>query len=147
MQTIAEVMTRDVRSIAPQANVRRAAQMMEEMDVGAVPVCEGSKLTGMITDRDIVIRTIAKGEQPDNVRVEQIMSTSVRTCFDDQPVDEVLEQMADAQIRRVPVLDHDTQQLVGIVSLGDLAREHSAGIDQTLSQVSQGSSSQQPAAI
>ena len=146
MQIISEVMTRDVRSIAPQENVRRAAQMMEEMDVGAVPVCEGSKLTGMITDRDIVIRTIAKGEQPENVRVEQIMSTSVRTCFDDQPVDEVLEQMADSQIRRVPVLDHNTHQMVGIVSLGDLAQERAAGIDQALSQVSQSSSSQQPAA-
>ena len=146
MQIISEVMTRDVRSIAPQENVRRAAQMMEEMDVGAVPVCEGSKLTGMITDRDIVIRIIAKGEQPENVRVEQIMSTLVRTCFDDQSVDEVLEQMADSQIRRVPVLDHNTHQMVGIVSLGDLAQEHAAGIDQALSQVSQSSSSQQPAA-
>ena len=136
MQRIAEVMTRDVKSVSPQETVRRAAQMMDELNVGALPVCDGRKLVGMITDRDITIRAIAAGQSPDAAHVGEVMSDSVRWCFDDQTVDEVMQQMGDLQIRRVPVVDHYTKELIGIVSLGDLATKHSAQVDRTLEEIS-----------
>jgi CBS domain-containing protein len=136
MQRIAEVMTRDVRSVSPQETIRRAAQMMDELNVGALPVCDGQKLVGMVTDRDITVRGVAAGQSPDAAHVADVMSGSVRWCFDDQTVDEVMQQMGDSQIRRVPVVDHDTQELVGIVSLGDLATKHSAQVDRTLEEIS-----------
>lgn len=136
MQRIADVMTRDVMSVSPQESLRRAAQMMDELNVGALPVCDGERLVGMITDRDITVRATSAGEAPEDARVEDAMTDQVRWCFDDQSVDEVMQQMGSTQIRRVPVIEHDTQRLVGIVSLGDLATKHSAQVDRTLEEVS-----------
>jgi CBS domain-containing protein len=136
MQTIQDVMTRDVQSISPQETIQRAAQMMDELNVGAIPVLDGQKLVGMITDRDITVRATAAGKAPDSVRVGEVMSTDVRTCLANQTVDEVLGQMGDVQIRRVPVVDQNSQQVIGIVSLGDMATKHSAGIDRALEEVS-----------
>jgi CBS domain-containing protein len=136
MQTIQDVMTRDVRTISPQETVQRAAQMMDELNVGAIPVCDGQKLVGMITDRDITVRSTAAGQSPGSTHVSDVMSTDVRTCFTNQSVDEVLGQMGDVQIRRVPVLDEQSHQMVGIVSLGDMATKHSAGIDHALDEIS-----------
>jgi CBS domain-containing protein len=136
MQTIQDVMTRDVQSISPQETIRRAAQMMDELNVGAIPVLDGPKLVGMITDRDITVRATAAGQAPDSTRVGDVMSTDVRTCSPDQTVDEVLDQMGDVQIRRVPVIDQGSHQVVGIVSLGDMAAKHSAGVDHALEEVS-----------
>ncbi|MDN4036390.1 CBS domain-containing protein [Massilia sp. YIM B02443] len=121
MQTIREVMTPDVRTISPQESVQRAAQMMDELNVGAIPVCDGERLVGMITDRDITVRSVAAGQAPDATRVADVMSTDVRTCTSDQEVDAVMHQMGDVQIRRVPVIDQASQRLVGIVSLGGQA--------------------------
>jgi CBS domain-containing protein len=115
-------MTRNVAFVSPQASVRHAAQLMDDLNVGALPVCDGEKLVGMVTDRDITVRATSAGLAPDDVAVDDVMSTDVRWCFEDQPVDEVVRQMADTQIRRVPVVSHDeARRLVGIVSLGDLA--------------------------
>jgi len=136
MQTISDVMTRDVSVIGPQENVRRAAQLMDELNVGALPVCDGRRLVGVITDRDITVRATAAGESPENMRVEQVMTDQVRWCYEDQTVDEVMQQMADTQIRRVPVVTRDTHELIGIVALGDLATKHSAQVDRTLEQIS-----------
>jgi CBS domain-containing protein len=136
MQTIRDVMTPDVQSISPQETVQRAAQLMDELNVGAIPVLDGRKLVGMITDRDITVRSTAAGQAPDQARVGDVMSTDVRTCAPDQTVDEVLDRMADVQIRRVPVVDAQSQQVIGIVSLGDMAAKHSAGIDHTLESIS-----------
>jgi len=99
-------------------------------------VLDGQKLVGMITDRDITVRSTAAGQAPDQARVGDVMSTDVRTCAPNQTVDEVLGQMGDVQIRRVPVVDQASQQVVGIVSLGDMAAKHSAGIDHTLEEIS-----------
>lgn len=122
MQTVSQIMTRNVQFISPQDTLRRAAQMMSELDVGALPVCDGERLVGMITDRDIAIRATSVGMAPDEAKVTQVMSTDVRCCFEDQAIDEVMQQMAGIQIRRVPVVSHDDQQrLLGIVSLGDIA--------------------------
>jgi CBS-domain-containing membrane protein len=136
MQTIQDVMTREVQSISPQETIQRAAQMMDELNVGAIPVLDGQKLVGMITDRDITVRATAAGQAPGSTRVGDVMSTDVRTCTADQTVDEVLGQMGDVQIRRVPVVDQDSQQVIGIVSMGDMATKHSAGIDRALEEVS-----------
>jgi CBS domain-containing protein len=129
-------MTRDVQTISPTETVQRAAQLMDELNVGAIPVCDGQKLVGMITDRDITVRSVAAGQAPGATRVGDVMSTDVRTCFTDQTVDEVLGQMGDVQIRRVPVIDQQSHQMVGIVSLGDMATKHSAGIDHALDEIS-----------
>ncbi len=136
MQTIRDVMTPDVQCISPEESVRRAAQMMDEYNVGSIPVVDGDKLVGMITDRDITVRSTAAGQAPESTRVGDVMSTDVRTCYSNQTVDEVLGQMGDVQIRRVPVVDQSSHSLVGIVSLGDMATKHSAGIDHTLDEIS-----------
>jgi CBS domain-containing protein len=146
MQTIQEVMTSDVQSISPEQSVRQAAQLMDELNVGAIPVLDGQKLVGMITDRDITIRSTAAGLAPDSTRVGDVMSTDVRTCYADQSVDEVLDQMGDVQIRRVPVIDQQSHTVIGIVSLGDLATRHSAGIDIALNEISSPSEPDRPSA-
>jgi CBS domain-containing protein len=136
MQVIQDVMTSDVQTISPGDTVRRAAQMMDDLNVGSLPVCDGRKLVGMITDRDITVRSTAAGQSPDATRVGDVMSEDVRICYTNQTVDEVLDQMGDTQIRRIPVLDEQTHQMVGIVSLGDMATKHSAGIDHALDEIS-----------
>jgi CBS domain-containing protein len=136
MQTVQDVMTHDVHSISPEDSVRRAAQLMDEFNIGSIPVCDGKKLVGMITDRDITVRSTALGQAPEHTRVGDVMSTDVRTCYSSQTVDEVLGQMGDIQIRRVPVVDQASHSLVGIVSLGDMAASHSAGIEQALEEIS-----------
>jgi CBS domain-containing protein len=146
MQTVQDVMTRDVQSISPDDSVRRAAQLMDEFNVGSIPVCDGDRLVGMITDRDITVRSTAVGQSPESTRVGDVMSTDVRTCFTTQTVDEVLGQMGDVQIRRVPVIDRQSQTLVGIVSLGDMATKHSAGIDRALEEISEPSEPDRPTA-
>ena len=136
MQKISEVMTRDVRSISPEETVRRAAQLMDELNVGSLPVCDGPKLVGMITDRDITIRSTAAGQSPESTRIGDVMSTEVRTCYGTQSVDEVLREMGDSQIRRVPVVDQASHSLVGIVSLGDFATRHAGPTDEALEEIS-----------
>ncbi len=137
MQTIQDVMTREVKSISPDETVRRAAELMNEFNVGSIPVCDGNKLVGMITDRDITIRSTAAGQNPGTTRVGDVMSTDVRTCHATQSVDEVLDEMGEVQIRRVPVVDQASHTLVGIVSLGDMATSKAAGIDKALGEISE----------
>jgi CBS domain-containing protein len=136
MQTIQDIMTRDVQTISPQDTVQRAAQLMDELNVGAIPVLDADKLVGMITDRDITVRSVAVGQNPGSTRVADVMSTDVRTCTSSQSVDEVLAQMGDAQIRRIPVIDEQSQKVIGIVSLGDVATKHPADVDRTLDEIS-----------
>ena len=122
MQRISEVMTRDVQFVAPRESVRRAAEMMDALNVGALPVCDGERLVGIVTDRDITVRATSTGAAPDDTLVNDVMSADVRWCFEDQSLDDVMQQMSDTQIRRVPVVSHDeARRLVGIVSLGDVA--------------------------
>jgi CBS-domain-containing membrane protein len=128
MQTVAEVMTRQVQVVSPQESLQRAAQLMDELNVGALPVYNGERLVGMVTDRDITIRGSAAGRLPQEAHVDEVMSADVRWCFDDQSLDEVMIQMADSQLRRIPVVSHDDQKtLVGIVALGDLATKTADG--------------------
>ena len=136
MQTIREVMTPDVQTISPQETVQRAAQMMDDLNVGAIPVCDGDRLVGMITDRDIAVRSVAAGQSPDQTFVGDVMSTDVRTCYSSQDIDEVLNTMGDVQIRRVPVIDEQSKQLVGIVSLGDIATKTQGAAEGALDEIS-----------
>lgn len=134
-QQISEVMTRDVRVVSPDDTLQAAAQVMDELNVGAVPVCTGRRLVGMITDRDITVRAVASGLPADGTAVKEVMTEQVRWCFEHQDVDEVMRQMSDVQIRRVPVVDRD-KHLVGIVSLGDLATRHGTDVEDTLERIS-----------
>ncbi len=136
MQAIAEVMTRDVQVISPQDSVRLAASLIDGLDVGALPVCDGNRLVGVITGRDIAVRATATGMSPDTTRAEQAMSTDLRWCHEDQEVNAVMQQMSDAQIRRIPVVSRDRHELIGIAALGDLATTHSAMVDRTLDEIS-----------
>ncbi len=120
MATVAEVMTREVRSMAPTGTLAEAARLMDELNVGVVPVCEGDRLVGMVTDRDIVVRGLAQDKDPQSCTLADVMSGHVRTAREDDDIDEVLSEMATAQIRRLPVVDSQ-DKLVGIVTLGDIA--------------------------
>ena len=97
---IADVMTRDVRVIQPDRTVREAARLMDEMNVGVLPVCDGRRLVGMITDRDITVRSTAAGLAPDQSYVRDVMTDDVEWCFEDDDVDEIVEIMSRHQIRR-----------------------------------------------
>jgi CBS domain-containing protein len=116
---ISECMTRDVRIANPNETIRDAARMMCECDAGILPVGENDRLVGMITDRDIALRAVAEGKGPET-KVRDVMSAEVKYCFDDEDIDDAARNMAEQQIRRLPVLNRE-KRLVGIVSLGDLA--------------------------
>jgi CBS domain-containing protein len=120
MATVEDVMTRDVRSMSPQQTLCEAAKLMDELNVGVVPVCEGDRLVGVVTDRDIVVRGLARDLDPLQAQLSDVMSGHVRTARPDDDVDEVLSEMANAQIRRMPVVDGN-EKLVGILSIGDIA--------------------------
>ena len=117
---IREIMTRDVEVVAPNASLQTAAQRMKELNVGSLPVCDGQRLLGMVTDRDITIRATASGKNPNQTPVSDTMSSGITYCFEDQPVSEAAQVMEEKQIRRLPILNRQ-KKLVGIVSLGDLA--------------------------
>ena len=134
MQTIAEVMTTDVEVVRPEETLRDAARAMADLDIGSLPVCDGRRMIGMVTDRDITIRGVAEGKGPD-APVRDVMTDDVVWCTDTDSVDEVLQQMSDAQVRRIPVVDRD-RQLVGIVALGDIALEEDDDVDETLRDIS-----------
>ena len=120
MTMVSDVMTRGVRTMSPRETLVQAAQTMQALNVGAIPVCDGEKLLGMVTDRDIVLRGVAQNCQIQSTPLSAVMSTDTCWCFEDQTLDEAAAQMRDRQIRRMPVVDHE-QHLVGILSLGDVA--------------------------
>jgi CBS domain-containing protein len=132
---VSEVMTHDVRLASPDESIRDAARMMAEQDIGALPVGENDRLVGMITDRDITLRAVAKGKGPD-AKVRDVMTQQICYCFEDEELDQVSRNMSDIQIRRLPVLNRD-KRLVGIVSLGDLATTARAPASAALQGVSQ----------
>lgn len=117
---VRDVMTPDPAFVSPDETIQRAAQLMDELNVGALPVCEGRRLTGIITDRDITVRCTAAGKAPDQAKVSDAMSAGTQWAKQDDDIDTAREMMAERQIRRLPVVD-DNEQLIGIVSLGDLA--------------------------
>jgi CBS domain-containing protein len=119
---VSDVMTRDVEIASPDDDLQSAAQMMRDIDAGALPVGENDRLVGMITDRDIVVRAVAEGKAPKEGRVREVMTADVHYAFEDEDVKAVADKMAKLQVRRLPVLNR-SKRLVGIVALGDLATE------------------------
>ena len=117
---VSEVMTRDVQTVRPDQPVQEAASFMLSADAGSIPVIDGNRLIGMITDRDIAVRGIAKGYGPDTP-VRELMTDDIICARHDDDVDDIASKMSEAQVRRLPVID-DQERLCGIVSLGDLSR-------------------------
>ena len=118
--SIKEVMTRDVRAYEPNATVADAAKVMAQEDVGPVPIVEEGRLVGIVTDRDIVVRVVAEGRDPNATTVREIASTELVTVAPDDDLDEALHLLAERQVRRLPVVEGD--RLVGIVAQADVAR-------------------------
>jgi CBS domain-containing protein len=116
---VSEAMTRNVEIIDPDQPIQKAAQRMGDMDVGSLPVGENDRLVGMVTDRDIAVRAVALGKPP-STPVRDVMTADVCYCFEDEDVAAVADNMADEQVRRLPVLNR-AKRLVGILALGDLA--------------------------
>jgi len=128
-ERVADVMEREVKLANPDDNVQQAARMMREADVGVLPVGEGDRLIGMVSDRDIAMRLAAEGRDPARTKVREVMSPDVRYVYEDEGLEHVAENMAEQQVRRLPVMNRD-KRLIGIVSLGDIAtgpRSHLAG--------------------
>jgi CBS domain-containing protein len=118
--SIKEVMTRDVRACEPNATVVEAAKVMAQEDVGPVPIVEDGRLVGIVTDRDVVVRVVAEGRDPNATTVKEIASTNLVTVSPDDDLDEALSLLAEHQVRRLPVVEGD--RLVGIVAQADIAR-------------------------
>jgi CBS domain-containing protein len=136
MPNVSEIMTTNVQVIQPQESLRRAATLMQELDIGALPVCDGQRLLGMLTDRDITVYGVAQGMNPDECCVSDVMTEHVEYCTTDQNTDQVMRLMGEKQVRRLPVVDGD-KNLIGIVSLGDLAVRQDGHIDRTVRQISE----------
>jgi CBS domain-containing protein len=116
---VEDLMTLDVTTVNPDQDLQSAARLMARLDVGALPVEENDRLVGMITDRDLAVRGFAEGKGP-QAKIRDVMTPAIRYCFADQEIGEITANMADIQVRRLPVLDRD-KRLVGILSLCDIA--------------------------
>lgn len=133
---VRDVMTRDVEVARPDDTIQQVARRMSELDTGVMPVCDGRKVQGVITDRDIVLRIVAEAGDI-NAPVSQYMTEGVEYAFDDDALDKVTERMGDQQIRRMIVVDRN-KDLVGIVSIGDIARDGKAkAVGRALGEISE----------
>lgn len=119
---IRDIMTTQVELVGPDTSLAQAAQKMRDADIGALPVGENDRLVGVVTDRDITIRAVAEGRDPNTTPVRDALSGHALYVFDDQSTEDAARMMADRQVRRLPVLNRG-KRLVGIVALADLARE------------------------
>lgn len=129
-------MTDDVAVVSPDTTVLEVAQLMQKHDVGAVPVCEGANVVGLVTDRDIVVRNIAHGKDPHQTPVKEVMTTQVKSADPEMSLSQAAEIMAAEQIRRLPVVEGN--RLVGMLSLGDLATKAKFDVElaKTLGEIS-----------
>jgi CBS domain-containing protein len=119
---VRDVMSNRPRCVSPDTPVSEAAELMESEDVGALPVLDGDELAGMITDRDIVIRAVARGKDPRGMPVREVSTREVVTVHSDDDLSEALKLMASHQVRRLPVVD-DGNRLVGVLAQADVAQE------------------------
>ncbi len=115
-----DIMTRNVEVVSAGASLKDAAKKMKDLDVGLIPVCDGDRLKGVLTDRDITIRATADGRDPSKTKVSEVMSTDLAYCLEDQEVEEAVSVMEARQIRRLPIVNQD-KRLIGIISLADIA--------------------------
>ena len=135
MATIADIMTRSIATVRRDETLQAAARRMQEMDVGSLPVLDGKAVAGIVTDRDIAVRGVAAGMIPQESLVADVMTAELRFCRADDTIEQAMAEMGDLQVRRLPVLDAQNE-IVGIVSLGDLATRQSAHTDETLREIS-----------
>lgn len=133
---ITQVMTTDVWVGSPDDTLQKAAQMMSDYDFGILPIVDNNQLVGMLSDRDITIRAVAKGFSPNEHNVREIMTHDVQRINQDESVEDAAKMMSELQVRRLPVVDSD-EQLVGIVSLGDLAISDDKAAGEALESISQ----------
>jgi CBS domain-containing protein len=133
---IREVMTEKVSLVSPSTGIFEIARKMRDEDIGATPVVENERLIGVVTDRDIVTRVLAADRDSRTATAREAMSPKVLYCFDDQSVEEVLANMGSNQVRRLPVVNRD-KRLVGVVSLGDLAKAAKSEAGKALEEISQ----------
>ena len=124
---VADVMSKNVKLASPEDTVQQAARVMSEQDTGVLPVGENDRLVGLVTDRDLAVRALAAGKDPSKTKLREVMSGEPRYVFEDEPVEKAAASMAEQQVQRMPVLNRD-KRLVGIVSVGDLAREAGPGL-------------------
>ena len=117
---VSEIMSREPVVVAPGTSLSETAQLMRDLDVGMLPVCDGDRLQGMITDRDIAIRGVAEDLDPTSSTAEDVMTKNVLFCFEDDSVDEAAHKMEANQVRRLVILTRE-KRLIGVLSLGDLA--------------------------
>ncbi len=143
---VKECMTKQVEIGKPSMSLQEAAQKMRDGDFGILPIGENDRLVGMITDRDITIRGTAEGKDAQKVQVRELMSQDVLYCFEDQKLDEVTKNLGDNQVRRLPVLNRQ-KRLVGILSLGDLAKSSAnpEKVEEALSRISKNTNIQSEA--
>ena len=118
---VAECMSEDLETVTPEQSIKEAAELMLASDIGAVPVVSADSLEGMITDRDIAVRAVAKGRGPEAL-VGEVMTPEVHSVYDDDDIEEAALLMSAAQVRRLPVLSRDSEKLVGVISLADISR-------------------------
>lgn len=135
---VADVMTQRPRAVTPQTPLTEVANVMEAEDVGAVPLVDGDRLVGIVTDRDIVIRAVAKGKDPSGMPASAVSSRELLTVSPDDDLSEALKVMAQHQVRRLPVITDD-DRLVGVVSQADVALQ---GKDKDTGEVLEGISRQ-----
>lgn len=135
---ISECMTRDVQVAQADQPIRKAAQFMLKTDAGSIPVCEGDRLIGMVTDRDLAVRALAEGRGPETP-VREIMTDDVVCCFEDEDVEIAAQKMSENKVRRLPIVSRNGEKLVGIVSLGDISRRDARMAEHALEAVSQAS--------
>ena len=133
---VREVMSRDVKIASPEDTLQHAAELMVDIDAGVLPVGENDRLVGMLTDRDITVRAVAKGKAPDRTKVREVMSPEIKYIYEDESLEDAAENMGKLQIRRLPVLNRE-KRLVGIVSLGDLALKKKGKAGDALQGISQ----------
>jgi CBS domain-containing protein len=119
---VKDIMTKELEVIQASASVKESAEIMKKYDIGSLPIVEGSRVVGILTDRDIVLRSDAPGHDPNEVTVNEIMTGKIAVVSADQDVSEAARLMSERQVRRLPVVDRD-MLLIGIVSLGDIAED------------------------
>jgi CBS domain-containing protein len=120
---VSDCMTRDVAVVSPNDTIQQAAKIMSQIDAGILPVAENDRLVGMVTDRDITVRAVGEGKDPVQCRVRDVMTSEVRYVYEDDALEDAADNMAELQVRRLPVISRE-KRLVGIISLADIAREH-----------------------
>src|SRR6266568_1902991 len=136
---IRDVMTANPVTVSEKDSIREVARIMAREDTGVVPVVDGKKVIGMITDRDIVVRLVAEGKDPSSAKVNEAMTKDVRSVKEDSSITDALQLMSTAQIRRVAVVNNNNE-IVGIVSMKDIATEakDTAKVGKTVEKISEG---------